>query len=65
MNDNKLTYILLMIASIFLILNGIFAFEHDFIIILMSILFIIVGLVLLAISIQLFLKSSSQNRKRQ
>lgn len=65
MNDNKLTYILLMIASIFLILNGIFAFEHDFIIILMSILFIIVGLVLLAISIQLFLKSSSQNHKRQ
>jgi hypothetical protein len=31
MNDNKLTYILLLIASVFLILNGIFAFEKSII----------------------------------
>ena len=37
MNDEKLTYILLIIASLFLILNGVFAFEHNLIIILMSI----------------------------
>ncbi|MGX8003941.1 hypothetical protein ACWTWI_02055 [Staphylococcus hominis] len=30
MNDNKLTYILLLIASVFLILNGIFAFEKEY-----------------------------------
>ena len=35
MNDEKLTYILLIIASLFLILNGVFAFEHNLIIILM------------------------------
>ena len=33
MNDEKLTYILLIIASLFLILNGVFAFEHNLIII--------------------------------
>ena len=44
MNDEKLTYILLIIASLFLILNGVFAFEHNLIIILMSISFILMAL---------------------
>ncbi|MDM7862903.1 MULTISPECIES: hypothetical protein [Staphylococcus] len=60
MNDEKLTYILLIIASLFLILNGIFAFEHHFVIILMSIFFIIIGVILLVISIRLLLKSTSK-----
>lgn len=46
MKDNQLTYILLIIASILLILNGIFAFDHTIAMILMSLLFTIVGLTL-------------------
>ena len=46
MNDNKLTYILLLIASVFLILNGIFAFEKSIIMVLLSFFFIIIGLLL-------------------
>ena len=42
MNDNKLTYILLLIASVFLILNGIFAFEKSIIMVLLSFFFIII-----------------------
>lgn len=61
MNDEKLTYILLIIASLFLILNGVFAFEHNLVIILMSIFFILSGIILLIISIRLFLKCSSNN----
>ncbi|WP_185957042.1 hypothetical protein [Staphylococcus haemolyticus] len=61
MNDEKLTYILLIIASLFLILNGVFAFEHNLAIILMSIFFILIGIILLIISIRLFLKRSSNN----
>ncbi|KAA2274046.1 hypothetical protein BUZ22_02375 [Staphylococcus haemolyticus] len=61
MNDEKLTYILLIIASLFLILNGVFAFEHNLVIILMSIFFILIGIILLIISIRLFLKRSSNN----
>ena len=38
MKDNQLTYILLIIASILLILNGIFAFDHTIAMILMSLL---------------------------
>ncbi|QJI69804.1 hypothetical protein HI031_09500 [Staphylococcus haemolyticus] len=53
MNDEKLTYILLIIASLFLILNGVFAFEHNLIIILMSISFILIGIILFIISIRL------------
>ncbi|PTE69068.1 hypothetical protein BUY46_04955 [Staphylococcus devriesei] len=60
MNDSKLTYILLIIASLCLILNGIFAFENNVVIKMMSIIFIIVGILLLAISIQLFLKHTSK-----
>ena len=55
MNDNKLTYILLLIASIFLILNGVFAFEKyhygTFIF-----FFIIIGLLLGFVAIQYLLK---------
>ncbi len=61
MNDEKLTYILLIIASLFLILNGVLAFEHNLIIILMSISFILIGIILFIISIRLFLKHSSNN----
>ena len=39
MKDNQLTYILLIIASILLILNGIFAFDHTIAMILMSLLY--------------------------
>ena len=41
MKDTQLTYILLIIASILLIANGIFAFERTLSMILMSILFIL------------------------
>ncbi|MDH8928342.1 hypothetical protein PYK76_12230 [Staphylococcus epidermidis] len=48
MKDTQLTYILLIIASILLIANGIFAFERTLSMILMSILFILVGIILLS-----------------
>ena len=57
MNDNKLTYILLLIASIFLILNGVFAFEKSIIMVLLSFFFIIIGLLLGFVSIQYLLKT--------
>lgn len=57
MNDNKLTYILLLIASIFLILNGVFAFEKNITMILLSFLFIIVGLILGFVAIHYLLKT--------
>lgn len=57
MNDNKLTYILLLIASIFLILNGIFAFEKSIIMVLLSFFFIITGLLLGFVAIQYLLKT--------
>ncbi|MCI2899613.1 hypothetical protein FH128_06650 [Staphylococcus hominis] len=57
MNDNKLTYILLLIASIFLILNGIFAFEKSIIMVLLSFFFIIIGLLLGFVAIQYLLKT--------
>lgn len=57
MNDNKLTYILLLIASIFLILNGIFAFEKSIIMVLLSFFFIIIGLLLSFVAIQYLLKT--------
>ena len=59
MTRNK--HILLIIISLFLILNGVFAFEHNLIIILMSISFILIGIILFIISIRLFLKHSSNN----
>lgn len=57
MNDNKLTYILLLIASIFLILNGVFAFEKSIIMVLLSFFFIITGLLLGFVAIQYLLKT--------
>ena len=57
MNDNKLTYILLLIASVFLILNGIFAFEKSIIMTLLSFFFIIIGLLLGFVAIQYLLKT--------
>ncbi|MGX0125859.1 hypothetical protein [Staphylococcus hominis] len=57
MNDNKLTYILLLIASVFLILNGIFAFEKSIIMVLLSFFFIIIGLFLGFVAIHYLLKT--------
>ena len=57
MNDNKLTYILLLIASIFLILNGVFAFEKSIIMVDLSFFFIIIGLLLGFVAIQYLLKT--------
>ena len=57
MNDNKLTYILLLIASIFLILNGVFAFKKSIIMVLLSFFFIIIGLLLGFVAIQYLLKT--------
>ena len=57
MNDNKLTYILLLIASVFLILNGIFAFEKSIIMVLLSFFFIIIGLLLGFVAIHYLLKT--------
>ena len=57
MNDNKLTYILLLIASIFLILNGVCAFEKSIIMVLLSFFFIIIGLLLGFVAIQYLLKT--------
>ncbi|CVY47555.1 glucan phosphoethanolaminetransferase (alkaline phosphatase superfamily) [Staphylococcus hominis] len=59
MNDNKLTYILLLIASVFLILNGIFAFEKSIIMVLLSFFFIIIGLLLGFVAIHYLLKTKN------
>lgn len=56
MKDNQLTYILLIIASILLILNGIFAFDYTIAMILMSLLFTIVGLTLFIVVLRLLIK---------
>lgn len=63
MNDNKLTYILLLIASIFLILNGIFAFEKNIIMVLLSFFFIIIGLLLGFVAIQYLLKTTKSQKR--
>ena len=55
MNDNKLTYILLLIASVFLILNGIFAFEKSIIMVL--IFFFYYGIIIRVCSYTLFIKN--------
>ncbi|WP_145424007.1 hypothetical protein [Staphylococcus hominis] len=59
MNDNKLTYILLLIASVFLILNGIFTFEKSIIMVLLSFFFIIIGLLLGFVAIHYLLKTKN------
>ena len=63
MNDNKLTYILLLIASVFLILNGIFAFEKSIIMVLLSFFFIIIGLLLGFVAIHYLLKTKTHKKE--
>ena len=65
MNDNKLTYILLLIASVFLILNGIFAFEKSIIMVLLSFFFIIIGLLLGFVAIHYLLKLKHKKEEHQ
>lgn len=62
MKDTQLTYILLIIASILLIANGIFAFERTLSMILMSILFILVGIILLSTTLNTMYQSSKHSK---
>ena len=61
MKDTQLTYILLIIASVLLIANGIFAFERTLSMILMSILFILVGIILLSTTLNTMYQSSKHS----
>lgn len=63
MKDTQLTYILLIIASILLIANGIFAFERTLSMILMSILFILVGIILLSTTLNTMYQSSKHFKR--
>ena len=63
MKDTQLTYILLIIASILLIANGIFAFERTLSMILMSILFILVGIILLSTTFNTMYQSSKHSKR--
>ena len=63
MKDTQLTYILLIIASILLIANGIFAFERTLTMILMSILFILVGIILLSTTLNTMYQSSKHSKR--
>ena len=63
MEDTQLTYILLIIASILLIANGIFAFERTLSMILMSILFILVGIILLSTTLNTMYQSSKHSKR--
>lgn len=63
MKDTQLTYILLIIASILLIANGIFAFERTLSMILMSILFILVGIILLSTTLNTMYQSSKYSKR--
>ncbi|MEQ2874883.1 hypothetical protein [Staphylococcus epidermidis] len=63
MKDTQLTYILLIIASILLIANGIFAFERTLSMILMSILFILVGIILLSTTLNTMYQSSKHPKR--
>ncbi|AAO04149.1 hypothetical protein PZJ14_05990 [Staphylococcus epidermidis] len=63
MKDTQLTYILLIIASILLIANGIFAFERTLSMILMSILFILVGIILLSTTLNTMYQSSKHSKR--
>lgn len=63
MKDTQLTYILLIIASVLLIANGIFAFERTLSMILMSILFILVGTILLSITFNTMYQSSKHSKR--
>ena len=63
MKDTQLTYILLIIASILLIANRIFAFERTLSMILMSILFILVGIILLSTTLNTMYQSSKHSKR--
>ncbi|CUY00359.1 hypothetical protein [Staphylococcus epidermidis] len=63
MKDTQLTYILLIIASVLLIANGIFAFERKLSMILMSILFILVGIILLSATLNTMYQSSKHSKR--
>ncbi|MDU1274710.1 MAG: hypothetical protein E7D04_09535 [Staphylococcus epidermidis] len=63
MKDTQLTYILLIIASILLIANGIFAFERTLSMILMSILFILVGIILLSTTLNTMYQTSKHSKR--
>ena len=63
MKDTQLTYILLIIASVLLIANGIFAFERKLSMILMSILFILVGIILLSTTLNTMYQSSKHSKR--
>ena len=63
MKDTQLTYILLIIASILLIANGIFAFERTLSMILMSILFILFGIILLSTTLNTMYQSSKHSKR--
>lgn len=63
MKDTQLTYILLIIASVLLIANGIFAFERTLSMILMSILFILVGIILLSTTLNTMYQSSKYSKR--
>ncbi|EHM68131.1 hypothetical protein PZB81_09875 [Staphylococcus epidermidis] len=63
MKDTQLTYILLIIASVLLIANGIFAFERTLSMILMSILFILVGIILLSATLNTMYQSSKHSKR--
>ena len=63
MKDTQLTYILLISASILLIANGIFAFERTLSMILMSILFILVGIILLSTTLNTMYQSSKHSKR--
>ena len=62
MKDTQLTYILLIIA-VLLIANGIFAFERTLSMILMSILFILVGIILLSTTLNTMYQSSKHSKR--
>ncbi|MCI2771905.1 hypothetical protein FH181_08440 [Staphylococcus warneri] len=49
--NDKLTYILIIIAGLICILNGVLVFDQTIIMILLSVLFIIIGLIVSYISI--------------
>lgn len=63
MKDTQLTYILLIIASVLLIANGIFAFERTLSMILMSILFILVGIILLSTTLNTMYQTSKHFKR--
>ena len=63
MKYTQLTYILLIIASVLLIANGIFAFERTLSMILMSILFILVGIILLSTTLNTMYQSSKHSKR--